>query len=78
MTYNPEELMRTVTAQHMWVKHTITPVSVLTDDDGEAAIFVDPDQQTISEDHAVYGCDVCGKPMAGNLNTQCEGEVEDG
>lgn len=72
-----EDMMRTVTRTHLWVKHVITPVSVLPSDDGEAVIFVDPDQQIVSEDNAAYGCDACGLPMAGNLHTECEGEPDD-
>lgn len=63
----------TETKQHTWIKHTLTPVLILVDDEGEPVIFVDPDQQTISEDHAVYGCDACGEPLAGNLSTECRG-----
>jgi hypothetical protein len=69
--------MKLATLQHQWVKHTITPVSTLTDTDGEPIVFVDPDQAVIAEDHAVYGCDRCGEAMAGNHNTECKGEVEE-
>lgn len=62
--------------QHTWVKHTITPVSTLTDDQGEAVVFVDPDDMTIAEDNAAYGCDSCGVAMAGNITTECEGANE--
>lgn len=63
---------------HRWVKHTITPVSTLTDDDGQPVVFIDPDDQTISEDHAVYGCDVCGQPMGKlNINTECGGDPDE-
>lgn len=66
--------MKTVTKQHTWVKHTITPVSTLTDGQGNPVVFVDPDDAVIAEDHAVYGCDICGMAMAGNHHTDCEGE----
>ncbi len=67
--------MHTVTdTKHQWVKHVLTPVEVLQDDEGHPVVIVDPDQQIISEDHAAYGCDRCGEPMAGNLHTQCEGD----
>lgn len=72
--YN-EELMSVMTKQHHWVKHTITPVAVLTDDDGDPVVFVDPDQQVISEEGAAYGCDACGVPMlTSHLNTECKGD----
>lgn len=63
--------MKTMTLEHHWVKHTITPVSVIPDDEGNPVVFVDPDQQIISEDEAAYGCDSCGVPMVGNLHTEC-------
>ena len=67
----------TITKQHIWVKHTITPVSVISDE-GKPVVFVDPDQQTIAEDNAAYGCDVCGVPMLKiHINTECEGEPDD-
>lgn len=69
--------MKTVTKEHMWVKHVITPVSVLPTDDGGTAIFVDPDQQEVSEDNAAYGCDRCGVALAGNQHTDCEGDPDD-
>lgn len=71
--------MQTVsTKQHHWVKHTITPVLTLTDDEGQPVVFVDPDAAIIAEDHAVYGCDDCGQAMCqANMNTECEGEDED-
>lgn len=62
--------------QHTWIKHTLTPVLILAGDDGEPVIFVDPDQQIISEDHAVYGCDRCGQPLVDNLRTECEGDPD--
>lgn len=65
----------TETKQHTWIKHTLTPVMVLTDDAGEPVIFVDPDDQAISEDHAVYGCDSCGQPLVNNISTECEGDL---
>lgn len=70
-------MINTMTGQHTWVKHTITPVSALIDDDGTPVVFVDPDDQAISEDHAVYGCDVCGVVMDGHIGSKCEGEPYD-
>lgn len=70
-------MSKTITVQHTWVKHTITPVSVLSGIDGEPVVFVDPDQQVLSEQTAVYGCVACNEPMAGNHNTECQGEEED-
>jgi hypothetical protein len=67
----------TVTTQHVWVKHTITPVSTLPDEGGEPVVFVDPMQQDLAEQDAVYGCQVCGQPMAGNYNTNCPGSDEE-
>jgi hypothetical protein len=69
--------MTVMTTQHHWVKHTVTPVSVLSDEEGYPVIFVDPDQQIISEDDAAYGCDHCGVPLAGHFGTKCEGEEID-
>jgi hypothetical protein len=62
---------------HTWIKHTMTPVSVLTDDEGDPIVFVDPDQQTIAEDTAAYGCSTCGQPMVNNVHTQCEGPSDE-
>lgn len=75
---NKEGMMKTATKQHTWVKHTITPVSVLPalGADGPPAIFVDPDDQVTSEDHAAYGCDACGVALFDNLNTECSGETD--
>lgn len=67
----------TTTKQHTWVKMTITPVHTLQDEDGEPVVFVDPDQQEIAEDGAVYGCSVCDSPMPGNINTECPGPDEE-
>jgi len=64
--------MMTETKQHDWVKHTITPISVLEDKQGDPIVFVDPDDQTEAEENAVYGCNNCGEPLAGNLHTECE------
>lgn len=68
--------MKTRTMEHVWVKHTITPVQVLTDGEGQPVVLVDPDQQIIAEDQAVYGCQVCSNPMATHFDTECEGEDE--
>lgn len=68
---------KTATAQHTWVKHTLTPVLILPDLQGEPIIFVDPDQQTISEDHAVYGCDACGEALVDAMNTECKGRPDE-
>lgn len=66
--------MMTATKQHIWVKHTITPVSVIEGEDGKPVIFVDPDQQVIAEDSAAYGCDSCGTALyPNNMNTECKG-----
>lgn len=67
-------ITRSETKQHHWVKHVITPVAVLSGADGEPVVFVDPDQQEIAEQDAVYGCDNCSQPMATHFNTECEGE----
>lgn len=64
-------------ATHVWVKHTITPVSTLTNDEGEPVVFVDPEQQEIAEDAAVYGCLVCSEAMATHFDTECQGETTD-
>lgn len=69
----------TTTKQHLWVKHTITPVSVIHEGGrSKPVIFVDPDQQIIAEDGAAYGCDVCGQPMINTtLNTECKGDEDE-
>ena len=67
--------MSTKTRQHMWVKHTITPVSVIVLD-GHYTVYVDPDIQEDSEMNAVYGCDVCNNPLITHFNTECEGSEE--
>jgi len=68
--------MQTMTKQHLWVKHVITPVEVLMDDDNQPVIIVDPDQQVIAEDNAAYGCDRCGESMVTHLNKPCEPEED--
>lgn len=70
-------MQETTTKQHIWVKHTITPVHVLQDDDGEPVVIVDPDQIPIAEEAAVYGCDLCGVPLWGYVGSECEGEPLD-
>jgi hypothetical protein len=62
--------------KHTWVKHTIALVEVL-DDNGRPIVLVDPDQQALAEEDAVYGCQVCNEPLAGNFNTECKGADED-
>lgn len=62
-----------MTAQHQWVKHVITPVTTLTDEEGKPVVLVDPDDQVISEDNAVYGCGVCMEAMATHHDKPCEG-----
>lgn len=69
--------MNVMTKEHIWVKHVITPVSVLPDEEGDPVVFVDPEQQKISEDQAVYGCNICLNPMITHFNTECEGFEED-
>lgn len=69
--------MHTVTTQHQWVKHVITPVEVLADDEGDPVVMVDPDQQTIAEDNAAYGCDNCGQSMATHFGQPCTPEEDD-
>lgn len=69
--------MSVLTQEHHWVKHTITPVSTLIDNEGQPIVFVDPEQQTIAEDNAVYGCDRCGVPMAGYHGSLCDPEGMD-
>lgn len=63
-----------MTEEHTWVKHVITPVEVIDglNPEDPPVVLVDPDQQTISEDNAVYGCDRCGVPMAGHYGSRCE------
>lgn len=69
--------MAVMTKQHTWVKHTITAVEILEDTDGSPVVMVDPDQQELAEEDAAYGCNVCGKSLVGNFNTECEGPNND-
>ena len=69
--------MQTIVTQHVWVKHVITPVAVLDDGSGDPIVFVDPDEQTMAEESAVYGCGICYEPMATAFNTDCEGPTEE-
>ena len=66
-------------AQHEWVKHTITPVSVVPDldDDNQVVVLENKQAQEDAEDSAVYGCNQCGLPMPGNTDTLCEGPDHD-
>lgn len=75
MNLTPKTMIR----QHDWVKHTITRVSVLPDldDDQKVVIIEDPEATQSAEEQAVYGCNNCGLPMAGNTDTLCEGELKD-
>ena len=67
---------RTATKEHTWVKHVITPVSVLPGPDGEPILFVDPEQQILAEEDAAYGCQVCNEALATDYNTECKGPDE--
>lgn len=68
-------MITVATMQHVWVKHTITPVSIVpdVDDDRQIVVIEDPRDIEQAEDDAVYGCDRCGKSMAGNTDSLCEG-----
>ena len=67
----------TMTQQHTWVMHTITPVEVVGHDDkGEPVVVVDPDQVEIANDHVVYGCSTCGQAMVDVHDQPCIGEEE--
>lgn len=68
--------MMTATKEHNWVKHVITPVSVLESESGEPIVFVDPDDQTEAEEDAAYGCLDCGEALAGNFHTECKDDHE--
>jgi len=60
---------------HVWVKHTITPVHTLDNSSGEPVIVVDPDQQVLAEENAVYGCMNCDLPLVPDtFHTECSGE----
>ena len=61
-------------ATHTWVKHTITQVEVLPDDEGEPVVIVDPHQQVLGEEDAVYGCQVCELSFAEAFGHPCAGE----
>lgn len=72
--------MATMTATHQWVKHTVTPVHLITDADGEPmldsdgqpVLIVDPDQQQVSEEDTVYGCMNCGEALVTALDQPCQ------
>jgi hypothetical protein len=64
--------------KHEWVKHTITPVHTLDDQDGQPIILVDPDDQKESEENAVYGCNSCDLAFTtDNFHTECSGEYSE-
>jgi len=71
--------------EHTWVKHTVTPVVVVTDSsgkpmldsDGEPVILVDPDQQQLSEENTVYGCGACGQHISEAMHTECKGLIDE-
>jgi len=69
----------TMTLQHRWVKHTITPISVLPDpdDDRQVVAIEDPKDVELAEEQSVYGCDICGVSMPGNTDTTCPGFSDD-
>jgi len=60
--------------QHQWVKITVTPISVLADDDGLPVVFVDPDKAEGAELQASYGCFACDAPLDPTFDTPCPGE----
>ncbi len=68
-----------MTMHHQWVKHTVTPVSLLPDPDNDNEVFLieDPQDIQLAEDQAVYGCHRCGLPMSGNTDTLCEGDPDE-
>lgn len=68
--------MTTMTLQHNFVKHTITQVEALPglEPTDPPVIVVDPEQQDLAEEDAVYGCNTCGQPMSQAYNTECPGE----
>lgn len=67
-----------MTAQHQWVKHTVTSVTTLPDldDDNQIVVIEDPIDIASAEDRAVYGCTACGVPLEGNTDTLCEGPTD--
>lgn len=66
--------MTTKTKEHQWVKHVITPVSVLDDGEGHPMVFVDPDKQRECEANAVYGCMSCGESLVEAYGSSCAGD----
>jgi hypothetical protein len=63
--------------EHVFVKHTLTPVEVLTDDSGSPVVLVDPEEQQNAEvNFTVYGCDRCGKPLSEAHGTKCPGDED--
>ena len=62
-----------MTAQHVFVKHTVTPVAILQDDEGEPVVFIDPDQVPVAEESSVFGCQVCGMGVREALESECPG-----
>lgn len=65
------------TKHHVWVKHTVTPVSLVPDPENDNEVFVIESEADTkaAEEAAVYGCNNCGLPMAGNTDTLCAGEA---
>lgn len=69
--------METTTKEHVWVKHVVTPVSVLDDGEGNPSVFVDPDKQAACEQNAAYGCMTCGESLAAAYGSSCAGETDE-
>ena len=73
-----------VMGQHVWVRHTILPIT-LTEFIGnpvEGEVWFQysytEEALTASEDEAAYGCDLCGTPLIPlTVSTVCTGVPDD-
>jgi hypothetical protein len=62
------------TLQHEWTMYTITPISVIVDEDGEPVIVVDPEARVDADAGSAYGCTRCHLPLGEGLNQLCTPE----
>ena len=67
---------RVITLKHQWVKMSICDIEVLSDNDGNPIVLVDPDKQTQAEEEARYGCFTCNSPLESGFGTPCRGELD--
>ena len=66
------------TTTHQWVKHTVTPVKVVSDPiDGGIYAITDPEDQMTAEEEAVFGCENCDAVLSPETSEMpCPGREE--